>query len=812
MKNLSQILVLFLSLNISISTAQNQNSQIESIIYTPNDIDFTNKNSLLSNSNFSSILIVGIADMNADGLDDIIRLENAKNLTIEYQLTNNQFQNYTFGNVSNDQQWNIAVADVDNNGFNDILVGGLMDGMKILKANDFGTNYDDFLLPDSYFFSQGSNFSDINNDGYADVFVCNDNGENRIWRNDGLGNFFVADSWIDMSTSPPSDNSGNYASVWTDFDNDCDLDLYISKCRAGVNDPNDPRRINQLFVNENGVFTEAAETYGLKNGLQSWTSDFQDIDNDGDLDCFIVNHDAFCQLFENVGNGMYNDITLESGLNITTNHLQGMLRDFDNDGFVDVLVAGNEGYEYYQNNGDQTFQSIDGLFGNYLMSTFAVGDLNHDGFLDIYSGSLTSDDVLWINDHNNNHYFAVNLVGNSSNINALGARLELFGPWGTQIREVRSGESYGIMNSYTQLFGLGEADYIDSLVVKWPSGLKEVFETPYIDQFLTIVENDCAYPGNNIFSNGITIVCSGEELNLNAPAGDQYLWSTGDVTQQLAVNQGGTYYVTVTNNNGCSTISNPINITQDPDETPVISVSGPTTFCSGGTVVLFTSEAQNYQWSTGSSSPSIVVFQSGEFSVTVPGYCNDFTSDTVAVNVITVPDEPVVENDTITSIPGFAILTATGNNLQWFSDQISVVVLGTGPEFETPLLTETTAFYVEDTIEIDGAICKSDRVEVFAVVDTTTSIIHTKLENGVLIYPNPAHQEVIVEFLNEVASEVQLDLKDVNGKVVYSKKFGSGINTQKQNIPLLNLPSGIYFLSILSNEERWIHKLIIQHH
>ncbi len=810
MKNLYLILFLVLSFNSSISNAQNQNDQSANINYTVNDIDFTNKNSLFSTSSFSSILIVGVADMNADGLDDIIRLENAENLTIEFQSNGNQFQNYAFGNVSNDQQWNIAVADVDNNGFNDIMVGGLMDGMKLLKANDSGTDYEVSLLPNSYFFAQGSNFSDINNDGFADVFVCNDNAENRIWENDGTGNFVDADNWIDMSTIPTSDNSGNYASVWTDFDNDDDLDLYISKCRVGVSDPDDPRRINQLFVNENGDFTESAETFGLKVGLQSWTTDFQDIDNDGDLDCFIVNHDAYCQLFENIGNGVFNEITLESGLNITINHLQGLMRDFDNDGFVDILVAGNQGYEYYQSNGDKTFLKINDLFGNYLMSTFAVGDLNHDGFLDIYSGSLSSDDVLWINNHNDNQYFAVNLVGNSSNINALGARLELYGPWGIQTREIRSGESYGIMNSYTQFFGLGAESHIDSLIVKWPSGLREVFETPQIDQFLTIVENDCAYPDNNIFSNGTNIVCSGDNLELIAPTGDLYNWSNGAETQQILITEGGTYFVTVTNDNGCSAVSNPINIIQDPDETPVITISGPTTFCSGETVTLYSSEALDYQWSNGAGSQNIFVFQSGEYTVTVPGYCNDFTSEPVVVNVVDIPDDPVVENDTITNIPGFAILTATGNNLHWFVDPFSNNPIGLGTEFVTPELTETTSFYVEDVNEINGVMCKSDRVEVLVVVDTTTSInVLSDIEN-ISIYPNPVNQQVTVSFKSGVESEIQLELKDITGKVVFSKIIQTTKGVLKEKILLINFPAGIYFLTILSNESRYMQKLIVQ--
>lgn len=810
MKNLHPILFFALSINFFVSEAQNQNNQSESINHTTNDITFTNNTNYFSNQNFSSFLVVGIADMNGDCLDDIIRLESGEILTIEYQLNGNQFENFTYGTIASSGQWNIAVADVDNNGFNDILIGGIMDDMKLFKANGSGTDYEMSILPNSSFFSQGSNFVDINNDGLADIFVCNDAAENRIWGNGAAGNFFIANDWIDMAVFPSPDNAGNYSSIWTDFDNDADQDLYISKCWGEATDPADPKRVNQLFVNENGSFTEQAENFGLNNGAQSWTSDFQDIDNDGDLDCFIVNHDSICQLFENDGNGLFSEITLGSGLNITTNHLQGMMRDFDNDGFVDILVAGNFGYEYFQNNGDTTFTKIDDLFGDYVMSTFAVGDLNHDGFLDVYSASSSSTDILWINDKNENNYFAVNLVGNESNINAIGARLQLYGPWGVQTREVRSGESYGIMNSFTQIFGLGTYDFIDSLVVKWPSGLKEVFESPKIDQFLTIVENDCAYPGKNIFSNGLDIVCSGDSLELIAPAGDQYLWSNGLTSQQIFITEGGNYTVTVTNNNGCSSISNPVNITQDPDETPDISVSGPITFCAGASLGLFSTPAESYLWSTGATSSSIVVFQSGEYYVTVPGYCGNFTSNPVIVTVVPVPVDPVVENDTITMIPDSATLTAIGNNLFWYDDLLGSTPVAQGPVFVTPLLSETTVFYVEDVNEINGVSCESDRVEVWAVVDTTLSANEFEVLENISIFPNPANQEVVIDFKNGIPFELQLDFIDITGRIVFSKKLPAESQQIKEIIPLTDFPSGVYVIRIHSNENRYLQKLIIQ--
>ena len=800
----------FLFLGMSLIAQSNiTNGSAQQILINSDfiDVSFSNQNSLLSQLNFSSRIIVGVADMNGDKLDDIIRLENAQVLTIEYQSQGGIYTHLDFGEVSDSVQWSLAIADVDANGFNDILLSGENDGVKLFKANNDGTNYEVSILTGPNFFAQGSNFSDIDSDGDSDIFVCNDLGNNHLWQNDGLGNFTIWDDYIDMSTVPISDNSGNYSSVWSDFDNDNDLDFYISKCKAGEDDPNDPRRINQLFVNDNNIFTEAAGLHGLKIGAQTWVSDFQDIDNDGDLDCLVINHYESSQLLENI-NGNFVDISDASGLEITANHLQGQMRDFDNDGFVDILVAGNNGYEYYENNGNKTFTKIENLFGNYHMGTFALGDLNHDGFLDIYSGSSSTTDVLWINSRNENHYFAVNLTGTSSNINGIGSRLEIYGNWGVQIREVRAGESYGIVNSFTQYFGLGAETIIDSLIVRWPSGLKEVFFSPNADQVLNIHENECAYPDCFIFSNNLTEFCSGDSLLLQAPAGSEYVWSNGAVTQNIHLTMGGIYEVTVSNAYGCTSVSNPITITQDPDDTPQIIIIGSTNICLGQTVTLFSTAANSYEWSTNATSQSIIVYQSGTYSVTAEGLCGFFDSEPVEINVIPVPDEPVGQNDTIMTIPGIATLTASGANLFWYDQPFDGNLVGTGNIFVTDSISETTCYFVEAVNEENGVECRSDRVKVFAVVDDPNGIFSLEEDERFIVFPNPAN--VVLSIKKQFTSNGPLTLQfsDLDGRLLKTHSILDGSN--QVEISLSEFPAGIYFLSIFDGEKQCIKKLVVQ--
>ncbi len=669
-------------------------------------ITFENANNKLNFGDHFSGVAIAVADMNADGYDDIVHLRNSRILTIRLQKPDGTgFITINAGQVSNASQWSMCVADADNNGFNDVLCGGSYDGVKLVRASADGTSYTIGNLPGTNIFLQGSNFVDINNDGKLDVFACHDDGNNRIWANTGNGTFTPANNWIDMTTVPASDNSGNYGSVWTDFDNDGDLDLYIAKCRSGVNDPTDGRRINQLFINEsNGVFRQdTANVHRLRIGAQSWTADFGDIDNDGDLDCFITNHDVASQLLINDGNGIFTDVTNGSGINVQGLAVQGIFRDFDNDGWVDIIVSGTR-HHLYRNNGNGTFTDVGPqAFGTVQMESFAVGDLNHDGRLDVYGGYAqiyttpsNIPDVVWLNTTaNNHHYLAVRLEGTTSNRSAVGARITIYGPWGIQIREVRSGESYGIMNSLYQHFGLGQYTSIDSLVVRWPSGLREVFYNVPADQSIQIKEGECISPYASVAANGPLVFCPNDSLVITATGGTRYLWSNGQEGARIVVRQSGAYSAVVTTeNNTCRTITPAITVVVDPPVFPVIEALGDTVFCPGESVVLRASAANSYQWSNGATTQSVTISQPGSYFVSTPGLCRMFESPPVSVQLLAAP-APAVANDTLTQ-PGLARLRAAGDAPRWYDVPVGGQVLFTGELFEIPMLTATDTFYVED--------------------------------------------------------------------------------------------------------------------
>ncbi len=445
---------------------------------------FTDASAFLPNSTtFYSWMQKGAADVDGDGYDDIVRSNTSGQFFILKQPhnPNTAWTEMALGTIQSSSPLSIIVGDVDNNNFGDILTGGQYNGVRIVKANSDGTSYTAAQLPNDNIFTQASAMSDINGDGWLDLFVCHDDGLSAIWRNTGDGNYVRDDMGIDMTSDPVSDNSGNYGIVFTDFDNDGDQDFYISKCRAGVTNPNDGRRINQLFVNDGANnYTEMASAYGLRDGSQSWITEFQDIDNDGDMDALIINHYTPSLLMRNSGNGYYTDITTGSGLeNLPNGIYQALMRDFDNDGYVDLLYAGGAGAGYYKNNGNGTFtnQSVAPLSnGSNQLRSFVVGDFNHDGFQDIYAsyywGSATPD-KLWLNGGNANAFLPCILQGWDNNRSAVGAKLTLKQGAKKQVREIRAGESYGISNTHCIIFGLGSNSAIDEIEVCWPDGKKD---------------------------------------------------------------------------------------------------------------------------------------------------------------------------------------------------------------------------------------------------------------------------------------------------------------------------------------------------
>lgn len=444
----------------------------------------------------------GLVDMTGDGLDDLVSIQSSNvNLLVQ---TEGGFEEI---NISTDQadytpSWSMAAADFDRNGYTDLLYGG-GSGVTFMRANDDGTGFSE-ISGNEYVFSQRSNFVDINNDGHLDAFVCHDVQPTVYYINDGDGNlqFFqgpnengvvsgIGGIEYSLSPYPGEQEGGNYGSVWIDFDNDRDVDLFIAKCRGG----NIQWKYNELWRNNgDGTFSNIADvtdyysefypdgghdnSSNLGDPVQTWSSAWGDFDNDGYLDVYVgasATGDGGHKLMQNNGDGTFTDRTSGSGVENAPFGIENDSGDFNNDGYIDVLSNGS----ILLNNGDFTFT----IYESGVPGPGAIGDANNDGFLDVFNGNN-----LYQNNPNGNNWLKVVTIGTTSNINGIGARVEITSALGTQVRDVQSGTGFRYMGSLNTYFGLGENTNISTLTIYWPSGTVDVMNNVSVNQSLVITE------------------------------------------------------------------------------------------------------------------------------------------------------------------------------------------------------------------------------------------------------------------------------------------------------------------------------------
>ena len=416
-----------------------------------------------------------VVDMNADYLDDIVSI-SATNINILFQDEDGDFtvENFTTSPADHLPGWSISAGDLTGNGYNDLLYGS-SNGVTFMYASDEGDAYEEVSFPE-FVFVQRSNFVDINNDGHLDAFACHDIAPNVYYINDGDGNLeFNQGGLGDVPVG------GHYGSLWVDYNNDGNIDLFIAKCSGGGQGAT--AKFNELHRNNgDGTFTDVSVESGLRDPVQTWSSAWGDFDNDGDMDVFVgassFSPESEHKLMINNGDGTFTDVTAGSGFDtFGGTSIEHATYDFNNDGYLDIFGNSNR---IFLNNGDMTFSETASPF-----SEAAIGDLNNDGFLDAFTGN-----TVHFNDGNANNWVAINTEGTESNRNGIGARVEITTAMGTQIRDVRSGEGFRHMSTLNTHFGIGTDTEIESIVVKWPSGIVDEIENPDINTVHHIVEGE----------------------------------------------------------------------------------------------------------------------------------------------------------------------------------------------------------------------------------------------------------------------------------------------------------------------------------
>ena len=656
-------------------------------VKAPAQVDFRQDARFVDKYRSKSNISIGMADINGDGWDDIVRLNDQNHLELfMFAHDGKEVSAITADDIEGGFAWSMAIANLDNDLTNEIFLGVAFSDLKVLDySQNEGITIRQSITNQAY--TQSSTMADINNDGWLDVFVCADDGTSKILKNDGAGSLVEDSSLINLNTRRPSDNSGNYGSEWTDIDSDGDLDLYISKCKGGVTNPNDPRRINVLYINDgSGHYEEQASAFKLNFGQQSWASSFADFDNDGDIDGIVAHHGAPHSFLENVDN-VFQDRSFEIG-SLESFAYQVITRDFDNNGFIDVLLCGDKDFLLW-NHGDFKFDVTESPFRHYNMMAAAAGDVDRNGFLDLIGviGGIglneagPVNDILWLNKGNDYNYVSFRLNGTQSNANGVGARIQIFGEWGVQTRELKAGESYSISNSLNLHFGLGVASAIDKVKVLWPSGNVDTYEDIAANQFYNITENGCISTNKSVSTEAQTI-CDDQPTILQGI--DEAVWSDGNKGKDLAVDAPGIYFYKHSDDQSCIESADPIMISHEADEQILSTISDTYVSCFNELVTV------SYIRPDGSRNDIDLV--NGQNVIKVDGACTQLTKDVTLVSVLA--DLPTELKETVSSGEDVTLVTP-GQELRWYLNEDSAVPFYKGDSITIERVESDREYYVE---------------------------------------------------------------------------------------------------------------------
>ena len=387
----------------------------------------------------------------------------------------------TWGDYDNDGDLDLFVA--NNIGTNNWLYRNDGSGSFTKILNDPIVNYNGY--------SHGVAWADYDNDGYLDMFVADyfSTRFNHLYRNNGDGTF------TDESASTPSlEASSSLIGLWGDYNNDGMIDLFVANI-SGEN--------NSLYKNTgNGNFEKITTGAIVNDGGNSVGASWGDYDNDGYLDLFVSNageQNNF--LYRNNGDETFTKVMTGDIVNDGGHSHGSAWGDYDNDGDIDLFVANDSDTNnfLYSNNGDGTFTKLtNGITENQECSFGAAwADIDNDLDLDLFVANRNMDGSnLFLNSRGRcQNKVCLVLVGSNSNKSAIGAKIHLkaniYGQPTWQMREISSqtGGGIGGQNDLKNLIGIGDASSIDSLIIEWPSGYKQVVTNATINDCTTIVED-----------------------------------------------------------------------------------------------------------------------------------------------------------------------------------------------------------------------------------------------------------------------------------------------------------------------------------
>jgi hypothetical protein len=431
---------------------------------------------------------------------------------------------------------NMVQADYNNDGWIDVFVlrGAWLgaDGRhpnSLLQNNGNGTFTDVTKQSGLYslFPTQTASWADYNNDGWIDLFIGNEHSPSisaptQLFHNNGDGTF------VDVAAEKGLKvNAFIKGCVWGDYDNDGDMDLYVSVISGD----------NMLFNNggaeQSYTFTDVAAASGTTEPKVSFPCWFFDFNQDGWEDIFVSGFDfrqfetaggevakdylgmqvaaELPRLYQNNQDGTFSEVSNQKHVDKVLYTMGCNFGDLNNDGYPDFYAAtGTPDFRaiipnrMFLNDAGRQFLDVTtaGGFGHLQKGHgVAFGDLDNDGDQDVYNvlgGSYDGDNfmnALFLNPGFNNNWLKLKLIGTTSNRSAIGARVNISvsnnsGDKKTLYHRINSGASFGA-NTLKVEQGLGQYDVIDKIEIFWPGSVEShIISGAKVNGHYTITQGD----------------------------------------------------------------------------------------------------------------------------------------------------------------------------------------------------------------------------------------------------------------------------------------------------------------------------------
>jgi hypothetical protein len=395
-------------------------------------------------------------------------------------------------------------------------------------------------------------FVDINWDRKPDLYFANDFEEGNDFYLNATEDL-THSNWENLSVATGLDIDVNgMCNSWCDFDNDLDLDVYVSNLDPG----------NFLLANDNQTFSNIAPNTGVAVYGKCWSSLWIDANND-----------------------QWSDLMVSSA-------------------HADMDYSDWNGY-YFSALGQGSFSEMDTNIFTSSSYSACKGDFNHDGLYDIASNAANNDFFkLYANTTiSSNHFLKIKPTGHISNRNGIGIHYFLYTNDNTQYGYTQSGDNYLGQNSQNLILGLGENEEVDSLILIWPSGIIDKYFDLTIDQFHVLHEGQSGWG----LSLGTDKVCYIQDTVLAVMSSAfTAIWDSNLIGQNIWLHPGNHSVLIQYNGISIDTVLFTIGLFND--ETTLIEVTGEHCSAADGEVIIRINSDTLYHMTNLSDGPHVALY------------------------------------------------------------------------------------------------------------------------------------------------------------------------------------------------------------